>query len=257
MSKHLNTCSGTEKEIHVCDTCNKTFQFKCRLKLHLETHEVDSDKVCLNCGRRYKRSDFFQNHVAICSSKPSSEVSSVSKEIKNRTCPICDRKFKRLDFFNKHVEKCSSDPPFPVSAESSFADHLNAENLSAYSMVTLSNELTSGICCNDESSTIAEELHGHSNSDGYEINLLSASYSDSYLVQNESRIEEDSTTLGNQSPSNNSFVHEDVCQLSSSHLDCCNDHEFTPTGDHQLSSNNSSLEIEQIIIKITDVGNRK
>ena len=79
-SKQLNTCSGTDKEIHVCDTCNKTFQFKCRLKLHLETHEVDSDKVCPNCDQGYKRSDFFQNDVAICSSKPSSEVKSVSKK---------------------------------------------------------------------------------------------------------------------------------------------------------------------------------
>ena len=63
----MKTCFNKElKKIYKCSKCEKEFKFKCHLKKHLRSHELEELRVCKDCNKRFKRLDHFLWHKNIC-----------------------------------------------------------------------------------------------------------------------------------------------------------------------------------------------
>ena len=113
ISKHLKKQKCLkEKEIHQCSKCSKSFSFKCRLTEHMKSHEVES-KVCVKCNKKFKRIDFFDTHVKMCSFEP--------QQRSENTCTNCGKTFKRVGHYEKHMRSCH---PYPTFATDSISEEL-------------------------------------------------------------------------------------------------------------------------------------
>ena len=50
---------------HKCKKCDKVFRFGSKLMRHLQSHANTDNKKC-KCGRKFRRSDYFIEHLATC-----------------------------------------------------------------------------------------------------------------------------------------------------------------------------------------------
>ena len=81
LARHQNNCNATR--LHegkeplpekpraltefTCTTCCKTFDRSSKLDNHMKSkHLGDTDKYCNICGKKFKRTDFFERHVSSC-----------------------------------------------------------------------------------------------------------------------------------------------------------------------------------------------
>ena len=63
--------SATATNEFICTTCYKIFdRISKRDKHELTMHLGELDKYCVKCGRKFKRSDHYNNHVAMCTAHP-------------------------------------------------------------------------------------------------------------------------------------------------------------------------------------------
>ena len=65
-SRHVKNCQvKMTKTGHKCKKCDKVFRFGSKLKRHLQSHANTDNKKC-KCGRKFRRSDYFIEHLATC-----------------------------------------------------------------------------------------------------------------------------------------------------------------------------------------------
>ena len=66
VSRHVKNYQVKKPQTgHKCKKCDKVFRFGSELKRHLQSHTNTENKKC-NCGRKFKRSDYFTEHLATC-----------------------------------------------------------------------------------------------------------------------------------------------------------------------------------------------
>ena len=66
VSRHVKNYQVKKPQTgHKCKKCDKVFRFGSELKRHLQSHTNTENKKC-NCGRKFRRSDYFTEHLATC-----------------------------------------------------------------------------------------------------------------------------------------------------------------------------------------------
>ena len=65
MSVGMSKIVKKRKTGHKCKKCDKVFRFGSKLKRHLQSHANTDNKKC-KCGRKFRRSDYFTEHLATC-----------------------------------------------------------------------------------------------------------------------------------------------------------------------------------------------
>ena len=66
VSKHVKNCQVKKtKTGHKCKKCDKVFRLARKLKRHFHSHTNTDNRKC-ECGRKFRRSDYFTEHLASC-----------------------------------------------------------------------------------------------------------------------------------------------------------------------------------------------
>ncbi|XP_026016432.1 zinc finger and SCAN domain-containing protein 12-like isoform X2 [Astatotilapia calliptera] len=92
-----------------CDTCGKTFQYKCLLAAHLTVHTGEKRFPCSKCGKKFSQLTRLKNHMRIHTGEKSYPCSTCGKEFskksalksharvhtgeKHHCCSICGESF--------------------------------------------------------------------------------------------------------------------------------------------------------------------
>ena len=96
----INTWQGLQapsvqlknKRRHVCPTCNKAFNKRTNLRLHLPIHSIEKPHRCKVCFRSFKRASYLSKHKIIHS------------KVKPYQCLSCPNSFRRSDHLRSHMK---------------------------------------------------------------------------------------------------------------------------------------------------------
>ncbi|XP_025757288.1 zinc finger protein 782 isoform X3 [Oreochromis niloticus] len=93
----------TRKKSLQCDTCGKTFQYKCLLTAHLTVHTGEKPFPCSKCGKKFSQRTRLKSHMRIHTGEyPYS-------------CNSCGEKFIDLSTLKAHVRIHTAEKSYPCS----------------------------------------------------------------------------------------------------------------------------------------------
>ena len=65
-TRHVKNCTIKTSVTHACPKCDKIFLYKSRLIKHILSHTEEESNTCKKCGKTFRRTDYFTNHIRIC-----------------------------------------------------------------------------------------------------------------------------------------------------------------------------------------------
>ncbi|KAK2896098.1 hypothetical protein Q8A73_015586 [Channa argus] len=119
------------EESFKCETCGKSFQYKCRYTAHLRSHTGEKPFVCNTCGKRFHYTSHLNSHLKIhtgekpypCKTcgKRFVHASALKKHMRSHTgekpyaCETCGKRFSQLSSLRNHMVTHSDDKPYPCN----------------------------------------------------------------------------------------------------------------------------------------------
>lgn len=102
----LHMYSHTGERPHQCEVCGMRFARKFCYKRHLKTHTLDKPHTCTRCGRGFREKYDMETHLMteVCLRSTSSEGQSPSSEEQHFTCKECTASFTSEQELEDHSQ---------------------------------------------------------------------------------------------------------------------------------------------------------
>lgn len=117
-----------EKEIYICDICNKKYNIKNSFRKHLLTHQK-KQFICIKCNSRFSVNSKLKRHLLI------------HNNIKEFKCPICNLAFKLKYNLKVHMRIHTNEKPYICGYPGCFAKFAQQNNLTTHCKIHTNNSV--------------------------------------------------------------------------------------------------------------------